>query len=223
MELVYPRQLEAEGTVLGKWTPDTTGGMVAYRLWSAVGVPVVGLLYPLVLFGYVLRYQARRLDTAVARIGVLGVVLVSVVVWGLLTVLAEVQFDMSAEGVVAVLAAGIVATISAALSVVTRRVGGRATTILLSYPLAVTAIFLPPVVAALYSQWVATVVFPRSTSLAAWLLDNVLVIGGLGEYLRRGYDLTGVAYVGMWFGLAVPVGWLLGLLVTLADYVRPGD
>jgi len=223
MELIYPRQLDAEQTVLGKWRPQTTGSRIAYRLWGAIGAPIVGLLYPLVLVGYVLRYQARKLDSAVTRIGIAGVVVLSVVVWGALSVLARYQLEMSTTGVTAVVAASLVATVSAALAVVTSRIGGRASTVLISYPLAITAIFLPPVVAGLYSEAVANYIFPQSESLAEWLLENVLTIGGLNDYLWNNYELEGVAYVGMWFGIAVPVGWLLGTLVTLANYVRPRD
>ena len=221
MELVYPRQRNADQTVLGKWQPDSTGSRVLYKLWSALGVPVVALLYPVVLFGYFLRFQARRLDSAVTRIGILGVTVLSVVVWGALTLVAQFQIEMTSGGVLAVLAAGIVATVAAILAVVTSRIGGRVSTVLVSYPLAMTAIFLPPVVAGLYSEALANVVFPRSTSLAEWILDNVLTFQGINTYLRQSYDLTGVAYVGMWFGLAVPVGWILGLVVSLANYVRP--
>jgi len=120
-----------------------------------------------------------------------------------------------------VAAAGGVATVSAALAVVFTRVGGRVTTVVLAYPFAVTAIFLPPVVAALYSPTVAEVVFPRSETLAIWILDNVLDYGGIAGYVRDTFDLEGLAYVAMWFGLAVPVGWILGMLVTMANLVRP--
>ncbi|MCU4716722.1 hypothetical protein [Halapricum hydrolyticum] len=223
MELIYPRQLEAEQTVLGKWRPQTTGSRIAYQLWAAIGAPVVGLFYPLVLLGYVLRYQASKIDSAATRVGILGVVVLSVVVWGALSVLAQFQLEMSTTGVVAVVAAGVVATVSAVLAILTSRVGGRVSTVLVSYPLAITAIFLPPVVAALYSQQLAEVVFPRSESLAIWLLDNVLTVADINTYLRENYTLQGPAYVGMWFGIAVPIGWVLGTLVTLANYVRPRD
>jgi hypothetical protein len=92
---------------------------------------------------------------------------------------------------------------------------------MLAYPFGVTALFLPPVVAALYSPSLGEIVFPRSDLVAVWLLDNVLDVYGLNTYLRTRFDLVGLTYVGMWFGLAIPVGWFLGLLVTLADLVRP--
>lgn len=219
MEVFFPRQLDVEGTVLGKWTPSTTMGWVAYRLWAAVGVPVIALVYPLALVGMAARHYARRIDGTAARIGVFGVVLASALVWGALTVLARVRF--SDAGFVAVLAASLVATVSATLAVLFARVGGRATTVVLAYPFGVTAMFLPPVVAALYSPTLSEIVFPRSETIAVWVLDNVLHVGGINDYLRSNYDLRGLAYAGMWFGLAVPMGWLLGTLVALADLLWP--
>ncbi|PSP85239.1 hypothetical protein BRC83_03225 [Halobacteriales archaeon QS_1_68_17] len=219
MELIYPRQVDADQTVLGKWQPTTGREEVTYRTWALLGVPVVAVVYPLVLLGFLIRFQSRRLDSTATRLGVLGVVLLSLVVWGGLTAVARLRF--STGGFLAVLAASLVATVAAALAVVFGRVGGRGTTVLFAYPFGVTALFLPPVVAALYSPALADVVFPRSTSIAIWLLDNVLTVGGLNEIVRRQYDLRGVAYPIMWFGLAVPVGWFLGVVVTLADLVRP--
>ena len=219
MELVFPRQRESAHSVLGKWTPNTTTGWIGYRLWGAIGVFVVALLYPLALFGFMTRFYARKFDGTATRIGILGVVAISIVLWGALTVFARLRFSFA--GFVAVGAAGIVATVSAALAVVFSRVGGRATTVLLGYPFGTTAIFLPPVVAALYSPTLANAVFPQSESLAIWILDNVLYVGGINEYLRSQYSLRGLGYVGMWFGIAVPLGWILGSVVTLADLIRP--
>lgn len=218
MELLFPRQLDPS-RVLGKWYPKTTPERISYYGWAALGLPLVAFGYPLLLLGMVARFNARRIDSAATRLGVLGVVLLSLVVWGALTALARVQF--SHRGFLAVLAASLVATVAAALAVVFGRVGGRTTSVLLAYPAAMTALFLPPVVAALYSPTVASVVFPGSQSLAVWLLDNLLSVGGLNALLRRQFDLRGIAYVAMWFGLAVPVGWLLGVVVTLADIIRP--
>lgn len=218
MELLFPRQLDPS-RVLGKWHPETTVEKTGYAGWAALGLPLVAVGYPLLLLGMVARFHARRLDSAGARLGVLGVVVLSLLVWGGLTAVARLRFTQS--GFLAVLAASVVATLAAALAVVFGRVGGRATSVFLAYPSGVTALFLPPVVAALYSPTVASVVFPGSQSLAVWLLDTVFSVGGLDVLLRRQFDLRGVAYVGMWFGLAIPLGWFFGLFVTLADVVRP--
>lgn len=223
MEVVYPRQRSAENTVLGKWTPEGGLSLALYRLWSVVGVPVVALVYPLVLFGYFVRFQTRRLNVAAVRVGFVGIVGLFAVLWGALALLARFQFSASlaAGGVTAVAAASGVAIVSAALAFGTWRLGGRATTVLLAYPFAMTAIFLPPVVAALYSPAVADVVLDRSDSLARWFLFDAPSIFGVQEYLVENFERQGLAYVIMWFGISVPLGWLLGLVVTLADLVRP--
>lgn len=219
MELLYPRQRDAYHTVLGKWKPKTRRGRIGYRAWASLGAPIVALLYPLVLLGFVIRYHARAIDGTAARLGLLGVILVSVVIWGALTVVAHVRF--STEGFLAVFAAGVVATVSAALAVLFTRIGGRTTTVLLAYPFGMNALFLPPVVAAFYSPALASVVFPGSETVAIWILDTLLHVGGINEYLRAHYTLEGVGYVAMWTAVAVPLGWVLGILVTLADVVRP--
>ncbi|QCJ47690.1 MULTISPECIES: hypothetical protein [Haloprofundus] len=219
MELVFPRQLNVGNSVIGKWKPQTGPQRATYSAWGALGVPLVALTYPLLLLGFATRFYAKRLDSAGTRLGLVGVVLLSVVGWGALSAFARYQF--SADGFFAVVAASLVATVSAALAVVFSRVGGRGTSVLLAYPAGMTALFLPPVVAALYSPTLSAVVFPNSQSVAVWLLDNVLAVGGLDEFLREQFTLEGFAYVLMWFGVAVPLGWLLGIVVVLADIVRP--
>ncbi len=219
MALAFPKVRTGAHAVLGAWRPRSTPALVAFYVWSAIGALVVGAVYPLAVLGFAVRYYTVRLDRTATRVGMLGVILLSILAWGALTLFARYRFSF--EGFLAVGAAGTVATVSAALSVLFARIDGRFTSVVFAYPFGVTALFLPPVVAALYSPALANVVFPRSDLLAIWLLDNVLDVGGLNVWLRSRFDLVGVAYVGMWFGLAVPVGWILGLLVTLADLVRP--
>lgn len=220
MELLFPRQRGANHSVLGKWKPTTTADVVKYRLWSALGVLVVAIGYPLALIGFAARFYSRRIDSGATRIGALGVLLLSVVVWGALTAAARVRFGATAEGFYAVAAASVVAVISAVLAYGFTRLDGRPVTILFAYPSAMTAIFLPPVVAALFSPAIAEAVIPGSETLAIWLLDNVAP-DSVASYLRGNFDLEGLMYVVMWFGIAVPLGWFLGILVTLADVVRP--
>jgi len=221
MSLVFPRQRQSAHSVLGKWTPGTTAGMVKYRAWGALGVALLAILYPLAVLGFATRFYTRRIDRSAASIGLLGVIVLSIVAWGGLTLVARLR-EFGTQGVVAVAAAGSVATVSAVLAwVFTRR--GRVLAVLVGYPFAVTALFLPPVVAALYSPALADIVLTRSDSLAVWMLENVLVYGGIGDYLQARFSLAGFAYVGMWFGIAIPVGWFLGTIVSLANLVRPSD
>lgn len=223
MELVYPRQRGADNTVLGKWTPDSQFGKILYQLWSVIGFPVIGVIYPLVLLGAFIRFQTRRVDSTVARLGVVGVVLLSIVVWGALIALARFELNLETGGLIAVAAASVVATVSAALAVLTHRVDGRPMTVLVSYPFGVTAIFLPPVIAALFSPAVAETVIPLSDDVSRWLLFNVLDPIGVGDFLRARFEKDYAAHAIIWLGISIPVGWLFGTLVTLADLVRPTE
>ena len=221
MVVLFPQVRTGSHAVLGAWRPQSPGSRAGFYAWSLVGSLIVGLLYPFAVVGFAIRFYSQKLDRTAARMGVIGVVLLSLLIWGALTVFARYRF--STEGFVAVAAAGLVATVSAVLAVLFTRVDGRFTTVVFAYPFGVTALFLPPVVAALYSPTLGSFIFPRSDLVAIWLLDTVFAIGGLNDWIRAQFELVGLAYVGMWFGLAVPVGWFLGILVTLADLVRPKE
>lgn len=219
LELVFPGEtLDGYSTVVRR-KPDSIPGVVSYRLWAAAGVLLLLVGYPLFLLGLATRYYANRIDRLTASLGLAGVALVSLLVWGAFTVATYIS-AIAFEGFVAVGVAGGFATVSAVLALVVTRRGGRSSTVVVGYPLAMTALFLPPVVASLYSPTLAAIVFPSSDSLAIWLLGNVLDVGGIDEFLRSTFDLEGLAYVGMWFVIAVPIGWILGTLVTLVGDAR---
>lgn len=220
MDLAFARGERAQYSVVERWEPETTHEVAGYRLWAALGAVALLLVgYPLFVVGLATRYYARKLDRFTAGLGFVGVALVSLFVWGVFSV-ATYLSPIAFEGFVVVCVAAVVATASAVLALYFTRQGDRRTTVALGYPFAVTALFLPPVVASLYSPSLASVVFPHSESLAIWLLDEVLDLFGLATFIRGTFDLQGLAYVGMWFGLAVPTGWLLGGLVTLVNTVR---
>lgn len=221
MELVFERQLEPVHPTLGKWRPDTAPEHLVYWPWAAMGLLVLLVGYPLAVVGFAIRVYAGRIRTAAIATGLLGVVVLTAVLWGLLT-LATYLAAFPWRGVIAVGVGGGVATISAGLAVVFTRLDGRPVTVVLAYPFALTAIFLPPVVAAFYSPTLGDVVFPQSDVLATWLLDNVLSFWGIAEYLRATFTLVGIGYIGMWIALSFPGGWVLGLVVSLANIVRPG-
>src|SRR6056297_458307 len=227
MEVVFPRQLNP-GHVLGKWKPETSPQKLGYYLWGAVGLLPVLVGYPLLLVGFGTRYYASKLNNAATRLGIIGVVVLSVVVWGALSLAASFQFGVSGqlsfvEGVYAVLAASGVATVAAAIAILFTRIGGRATSVLVAYPAAMTALFLPPVVAALFEPTLQETIFPWSEELAIRLLDQVLFVGGLNEIIREQFTLEGTGYVLMWLALSVPLGWGLGILVAFANLIRPTD
>lgn len=221
MEFIFPRQRGAENTVLGKWEPQETGEVIAYRLWWSIGVPVISIVYPLVLMGYFVRYQARKINVTAARLGFFGVILVFTLLWGGLTALVyyELQWAFEDGAVAALTAASAVAVVSSALSYTFWRLGGRFTTVFFAYPFAMTAIFLPPVVAALFWEPLADVILEPSENMATWMFQTGPdeITDPLGER----FDRQAYHHVIIWFGISVPVGWVLGILVALADLVRP--
>jgi len=223
MEFIYPRQRGAEQTVLGKWKPQGGLSLYLYRAWSYIGAPLIALVYPLVLLGYFVRFQTRRINLTAVRLGAPGVVGLFVVLWGGLALLARfvLEDQLTSGGAVAIAAASGVAIVAAALAYGFWRLDGRPVTVIFAYPLAMTAIFLPPVVAALFSTAVADVVLTRSDSLASWFVFEGPELFGLVDYLVENFERTQFAHVIIWFAISIPVGWLLGILVTLADLVRP--
>lgn len=217
--LMYADGYALEYSVVPSQRPETAIGLAAYRLWAGLGVLFVLVAYPLFVAGLAARYYAGRIDRVSAGLGFAGVAAVSLLVWGLFAAATYVS-SIAFEGFVAVGVAGLVASASAVLGLYFARRDGRRSTVLVAYPLGVTALFLPPVVASLYSPTLASIVFPRSESLAVWILNNLLWVGGLAAFIRASFELEGVAYVGMWFVLAVPVGWFLGALVTFVADAR---
>ena len=157
--------------------------MILYRAWSAIGVPVIALVYPLVLFGAFIRFQTRRIGRTATSLGLVGVVVLSLLVWGGLAALARFQLDLIAGGFLTIALAGGVATLSAALALGAYSVDGRVTT--------------------------------------RWLLASALAPVGLADFFSRTFELEGAGYLIMWLAISFPIGWVLGLLVTLADVVRP--
>jgi len=228
MEVVFPRQLDPSA-VLGKWKPESSVQTVGYYLWAifrgaarggGVSAPARWVRNPILRGEARLRSRAvrcaRRGDRRDGRVG------------GSLTLLAH--FQLPTEVMLGIGGASVVAVVAAGLAAGFSKVGGRFVSVLLAYPFAMTAIFLPPVVAALLTPSISDVILDPSYELARWILDTFLAVGGINETLRGAFDLntfgqqwgvTGLGYVLMWVGISVPLGWFLGVLVALANLIRP--
>jgi len=221
MELVFRRQRGRGHSVMGKWKPETLPQKIGYHGWSALGVIGLLVLYPLTVIGFATRFYAAKLDSTRTRLGIAGVTGIALVGWGTLSLIAYLRIPFDAF--LAIAAASGVAIVSTALAAVTSKFGGRALSVLLAYPFAMTALFLPPVVAALVTPSLHPYVLDPSYEFAAWALDNVLVVGGLNDYLRSNFSLEGPAYAAMWLGISFPLGWFLGVVIGLANLVRPSQ
>lgn len=219
MGLLFPRQRGRGHSVMGKWKPETLPQAVSYYSWYLIGAIGLLALYPLAVVGLATRFYASKLDSTATRLGVIGVTILAIVIWGLLSLVALVELPWTSF--LAIAAASAVAVVSTTIAALSSKHGGRVVTVLIAYPFAMTAIFLPPVAAALVTPSLDPYVLEPSYDFAAWLLDHVLFVGGLSEYLRSNYELEGIAYALMWFGFSVSAGWFFGLLVALANRVRP--
>jgi len=219
--LVFAQRSTAYAAGTDQWRLDTPWKRVGFGVWSLLGAVLLPILYPFVAFGFWVRYVTRRIDRTIASLGILAVVGGVAAVWTGLTVVAWARFQ--ASGFQAVLAASLVATASVGLSWAASRTGSRPVTLLVAYPFAVSAVFLPPVTAALYSPVLGSVIIPESVSLANWLLRNPLRLFGVSTFFSRQFTLTGLGFLWMWLAIAIPTGWVLGALVTAANAVRPGD
>jgi len=83
-----------------------------------------------------------------------------------------------------------------------------------------TAIFLPPVVAALFHPVLEDVIIARSDEMARWMFQTgpEVITDPLGQIDRQeGHHVI------IWFAISFPVGWFLGIVVTLADLIRPTE
>ncbi len=221
MELLFQQQRGGGHPVLGRYRPKSTPRRLFYYFWAITGIPVSVLVYPFVVIGFLIRVTTMTFSQTAARLGLLGVTILVGVVWGLLAVLAFFQLEMTEF--LAVFAAAVVATVSAAASVLAHDHGGRATTVAFAYPFGMTAIFLPPIVAAVLWDPLGDILLPASNQLAIIILDDFLFVFGLNELIREAFDLEGVGFIGMWLALSFLIGWVLGTLVTLADAVRPRE
>ncbi|RQG89871.1 hypothetical protein EA462_07605 [Natrarchaeobius halalkaliphilus] len=221
MELAFPRQRGRGHSVMGKWKPETLPQKIGYHVWSVLGTIGLLALYPLTVLGFATRYYAVKLDSTRTRLGIVGVTGVAILAWGTLTVVAHLRLPFDAF--LAVAAASLVGVLSTALAAGFSKTGGRLVSVLFAYPFAMTAIFLPPVVAALVTPSLEGVILEPSYDFAIWILDTILHVGGLNEWLRTNFTLEGAAYAGMWVGISFPLGWFLGIPIALADLVRPSS
>lgn len=215
-DIAFSRQTD-EYSIQNRWRPDSLGEQFAFWAWSLLGAILISVIYPFAALGFWTRYVARQIDRIVAGLGVLVIIAAMAVLWGGLTALAWDQLPTT--GFRAVLAASIVAIVSVGLSWMFARHGSQRLTLILAYPFAVAAIFVPPVTAALFAPAIGGGILAESELFAEWLLNNVVTVGDLSTTIRQQFELAGLAFIGMWFGFAIPVGWTFALLVSLANRI----
>lgn len=90
----------------------------------------------------------------------------------------------------------------------------------LLYPLGSCAVLVPVIVAGLISPTFSDGAQQLSSVIAIAILDSVLEIGDVNEFLRATFDLDGVNYVLFWTSMAAILGWIVGFTVEGVNYLR---
>lgn len=134
---------------------------------------------------------------------------VTLLFWGVSLVYGA--FAWGSSGVVALLGATIIAVMSGAMATLFALAPGRGKTIGLAYPFAMSTLFLPAIVIALYEPSL-NVILELSYEFAAVILDVVFAPVGLADVIRSTGTLQGEGHFVMWFVLSFPLGWVLGTL-----------
>lgn len=217
MSLLFPHQLEPH-PVLGYYEPDTVWKRVGYMIWGVLGKILSLAVYPLVLIGYLLQQTVHKISITAHSLGIGQTLLFFALVWsGLASSILYVEGNQNG---IAVAVAGVVALGATILAFAAQRTGTRSRTVLIAYPAAYTALFLPPITAAVLSPLIGDAVLHYSILFAELLLSTVGAEIGVSEWFRNSFELTGHYHIIMWFSVATIIGWLTGVAVTLADVLR---
>ena len=209
-ELVMPRQVKSH-PVTGRWTPNTFPQRIGAFLWSLLGALVIGAFYPILFVGLVFRRQMKAIDGTVGRLGVI-------------TIGALVTIGWAAVGFTSLPVGGTVgAAVSGAIGITLFGIGLLAAKFKLrfvSYPAFINTLLFPPVVLSYFVPSLKEVIFPKTSGIVIWLLNNVFEPIGAADLLSSYFTLEGAAYMLFWFSVSLVVGWTLAALVTLASRVR---
>lgn len=214
MNLVYERHLNPH-PVLGKETPETTKGKILQNSWWTIGILFSAVIYPVLLLGFGIRFVfVDKINNFVRNHGILSTILLISVLWG--SLIGTSYYLGETETATAVAASSVIAVVSTILSYYIRKIGGRFTTVLLSYPLAYTAILLPPVTFAVIHSGYGGGILNLSTEIAVWMQNTIAKPLGLREAISNRFDLTGLNYVVLWTIFSFILGWLTGVIVSIS-------
>lgn len=219
-------------------TPPLTGGEAAIDQWSQNLLSGV-LRAALVVVYYTMLIAAvlggLSLSIGVSIIGGIGevvellkkglsdvrIVFVLVVYLGLgLSVVVPAVFIALVEVTLAVAVGGslFVLFLLGWLSL-RDRVGYRGR-VLFVYPLLIAAAVLPIAGVALLSPTFAAEARVVTDYIAFLILSEVLVVGGINDWIWDTFDLEGSTFFLMWVSVTVVVGWIVGLIAETVGSMR---
>ena len=217
MSIMFERHTNPH-PVAGEENPDNKYRKIKMSVWNAIGIPVSILVYPVILVGYILRKLfVEWISSFVARhhyFTVLGILVIS---WSTLSAVSY-WFNFG-ESTAAVTIASIVAVLSGSVSYAVRVRMSTKLNIIIGYPMAYTAILLPPVTFALIHSAGGSIILELSSDLVILLKNIVADPLGIRDFLTRKLDLVGFNYIILWFCISYVVGWFTGITVWLSRQV----
>lgn len=218
MDLLYDRHRQPH-PVLGKEIPNSRKGRFFRKLWLVIGVIFSVVTYPTLLTGLAVRFVfIKKVNKFIRNNGIAVALLTVSSLWMCLIGLS--YYINGSETAVGVAVASTIAVTSTIVSYYTSRVGGRVTTILLSYPLAYTAILLPPVTFAVIHSGYGQSLLMVTTDIAVWLQNTISKPLMLREFISKQFDLVGYNYMVLWTIFSFIIGWLTGLIVSVSRIFR---
>lgn len=216
MDILYDRYSDPH-PVLGSETPETKTGRALKGTWFTIGVVLSIILYPIVLTGLILRFVIiKKLNRFISNNGML-VALVSVfILW-----FSLIGISYHIEGIETATAMAVASTITFASSVVSyfsRKIGGRLSTILLSYPLAYTAILLPPITFSIIHSGYGQELLLLTEEAVHWFQDVASRQLDLGRSVPK--DLVKYGHIAPWVIVSFVLGSITGLIVSISRLLK---
>lgn len=203
--------------VAGKKIPTGKVQTSIYLIWSILGYPVSAIGYLLAVVGNILKIFVDRIVSKADDWGISSVFLLALLMW--LSVGIAVFYFYQQEDAIAFAISSTVGLLSLVISFVAREIGSAKTTVMVAYPTAYTAVFLPPVSAALIVPEIASTVFPLSTDVANYILNSVIVFDSIEDSLRSTFNLIGFSHLILWTAISITLGWSTGICVKSAELV----
>lgn len=218
MSIRYPR-FNNPHSVIGKYTPEGSVDSFLYYIWSFIGIVVSSFIYPIALVGLGVRFGASGIKRTVSSLGIIGTMLVFLFTWlGLVGVMIYLYGFETSIGVI--LAVGI-ALVSLVIAFLSHIYLSRSGMILVGYPSIYTAVFLPPITAALIAPGIGDDVLRQSVLFAEYILVTFAGPVNLENWLRQTFELQGVYHIVLWLAVSLLTGWITGGLIELSKLVRP--
>lgn len=207
--------------VAGVKMPKGRVQMSIYLIWSFLGYPASVAGYLLAVVGNILKIFVDRIVSKADDWGISSVFLLLLLLW--VSIGVAVLYFYQQEDAIAFALSSTIGLLSLIIAFVAREIGSSKTTVLVAYPAAYTAIFLPPVSAALIVPEIASTVLPLSTDVANYILNSAIVFDSLEDSLRSTFNLIGFSHLILWTAISVTLGWFTGICVKSAELVYTGD